>query len=496
MIEFKESKFYKLLQDFFINNDKETFIQFLAEFYNRTEGIINKNNIQDEIIKELREMFLLFNEEGIDENIVREKVNYFIENSNKIQDIITKLITNTNNIKNINSQLDNKANIKIENFSNLNYYDGCVFTIVDDDGERLNIFNKLKPLLDKKGKKCTFAMQTGAVNMENKLTNNDIELLQSEGYELVAHGYQHRDLTSISYEDREFELKNAKEYAIKNNYKNTDTIVYPFGFDDNETNKEIKAHTSKYFKYGVNAYGIDQHGNDNNEVLDNYYIKRLDFNNKTLEELKAIVDRNITKKTLIVILIHSWMEDIDWVKFEALIDYVISKSIPIVPLSEAINIKGNALQVGEYRTGIIIRNDGKIAKKGFNEVLLDGSPELLNKPITSFDNNSKTYFNVGNGSHSPFGNFGGIVEVVRIGNWGYMKYKIYFNNIEFIKQWDADNSTWKDWAIVQNTNIGTTSQRPLQWHTPTGLQYYDTDLGKPIWHKGNGVWIDATGTTV
>ena len=107
MVEFKESKFYKLLQDFFINNDKETFTQFLAEFYNRTEGIIDKNIIQDEIIKELREMYIKFNEEGIDENIVREKVNYFVENNEKIQDIIAKLIKNTNNIKNISSQLDN-----------------------------------------------------------------------------------------------------------------------------------------------------------------------------------------------------------------------------------------------------------------------------------------------------------------------------------------------------------------------------------------------------
>ena len=110
MLEFKESKFYKLLQDFFINNDKETFIQMLAEFYNKTEGIIDKNIIQDEIIKELREMYIKFNEEGIDENIVREKVNYFIENSNKIQDIITKIIKNTNNIKNINSELEHIAN--------------------------------------------------------------------------------------------------------------------------------------------------------------------------------------------------------------------------------------------------------------------------------------------------------------------------------------------------------------------------------------------------
>lgn len=58
MSKFEESNFYKALQDFFINNNKDTFLQFLAEFYNRTEGIIIKNEIQDELIKELRELYL------------------------------------------------------------------------------------------------------------------------------------------------------------------------------------------------------------------------------------------------------------------------------------------------------------------------------------------------------------------------------------------------------------------------------------------------------
>ena len=110
MGKFEESNFYKALQDFFINADKKTFLQFLAEFYNRTEGIINKDNIQDDLIKELRELYLEFNEKGIDENIVREKVNYFLENSLKIKDIISKLTTNTNNIKNISSQLEHIKN--------------------------------------------------------------------------------------------------------------------------------------------------------------------------------------------------------------------------------------------------------------------------------------------------------------------------------------------------------------------------------------------------
>ena len=58
MSKFDESNFYKALQDFFINNNKETFLQMLSEFYNRTEEIIIKNEIQDELIKELRELCL------------------------------------------------------------------------------------------------------------------------------------------------------------------------------------------------------------------------------------------------------------------------------------------------------------------------------------------------------------------------------------------------------------------------------------------------------
>ena len=109
MIEFKESKFYKLLQDFFINNNKETFLQMLGEFYNRTEGIIDKNKIQDELIEELQELYLEFNEKGIDENILIKKVNRFVENNVKIKDILAKLVINTNKIEENTEKLNTKA---------------------------------------------------------------------------------------------------------------------------------------------------------------------------------------------------------------------------------------------------------------------------------------------------------------------------------------------------------------------------------------------------
>ena len=114
MDKFENTEFYKLLQDFFINNDKETFTRFLAEFYNKTNGIINKNIIQDELLKELKEMFIKFNENGIDENVVREKIEYFLNNNSIIQNIFSQIASNVIKIQNIKTNLDTiKQNQKI-----------------------------------------------------------------------------------------------------------------------------------------------------------------------------------------------------------------------------------------------------------------------------------------------------------------------------------------------------------------------------------------------
>jgi len=47
---------------------------------------------------------------------------------------------------------------------------------------------------------------------------------------------------------------------------------------------------------------------------------------------------------------------------------------------------------------------------------------------------------------------------------------------------------------MQPICAGTTAQRPS--NIGVGFQYFDTTLGKPIWLKSSGVWIDATGTTI
>ena len=189
MSKFEESNFYKALQDFFINADKKTFLQFLAEFYNRTEGIIDKDNIQDDLIKELRELYLEFNEKGIDNNIVREKVNYFIENSVRIKDIISKLSINTNNIKTTNNRIDNliihsgEGSINnAEIIDGRTGIDGTSYSLIGNNIRETsnNIYSFINNAFDFKNETLT-----NLLNVNNMTVN---KMINANGEEVVQNG--------------------------------------------------------------------------------------------------------------------------------------------------------------------------------------------------------------------------------------------------------------------------------------------------------------------
>ena len=207
MSKFEESNFYKALQDFFINADKKTFLQFLAEFYNRTEGIINKDNIQDDLIKELRELYLEFNEKGIDENIVREKVNYFLENSLKINDIIAKLVINTNKIEDVDTKLNTNTN-NIENITS----------------QLVDITQKIDlPItLDK----CDSEMLGAIENKEGETTFNLLSIPRDSSVNLpkLDHDIKNTLYRSMIIDDSQVERKGSVGasdlYIINNNFEN------------------------------------------------------------------------------------------------------------------------------------------------------------------------------------------------------------------------------------------------------------------------------------
>ena len=100
---------YSNLVNFYNVND-ENFKEFMAELYKEmltTHRDVQyvKEHLTEEIVKIL-DKYLVDGNFNIN---IEEKVNEFLENNQEIKDIISKLNINTNNIKNISSQLDTKA---------------------------------------------------------------------------------------------------------------------------------------------------------------------------------------------------------------------------------------------------------------------------------------------------------------------------------------------------------------------------------------------------
>ena len=357
MSKFEESNFYKALQDFFINADKKTFLQFLAEFYNRTEGIINKNNIQDDLIKELRELYLEFNEKGIDENIVREKVNYFLENNVKIENIKSQLNTNTNNIKNNYNETFNQ----IRTNTSYRLYSLPVVTIIVDDGNT-EFLTLVKPIFDEYNIKASIGVIPEKVGTVGYMTLEQLKELQSKGYSILSHSFSHSeniykpavvDKKPISDDVILEDYRKCYEYMVNNNFNGADTIVYPWGYFTDSSRYKNLART--YFNNGVNAYGgktddLNTYGDGvNDEINDNMYLNRLFINKNTdIQAYKNAIDNASSIGGWLILGIHSNTNEIESLHLRTIIEYIKSKSMLILPFNESNRLKGNAINIGDF----------------------------------------------------------------------------------------------------------------------------------------------------
>lgn len=69
-------------------------------------------------------------------------------------------------------------------------------------------------------------------------------------------------------------------------------------------------------------------------------------------------------------------------------------------------------------------------------------------------------------------------------------------NEKWVRAYDGGIGSWSLWTLVHTKNsTGATANRP-SGNVPTGFDYFDTTLNKPIYLKSAGVWVDATGVAV
>ena len=277
MVGFTESNFYKALQDFFINNNKDTFLQMLSEFYNRTESIIDKNNIQDDLIKELRELYLEFNEKGIDNNIVREKVNYFLENSLKIKDINSKLNINTNKIEDVNAKLETNTNNIKNNIENITSQLDTIETKKANQSSFNNLRNQVNNLVLESGGDSNLEVVQSRVsngftykNLDNRLINFE-NVLKDGIFNIELFDLVNNSITSSTGElgasspirvttNSKYNVSLLKEFHLRINKLSGKRIIYAINiYDENglmipsSTGAISRVETDSYYDYVFNV---------------------------------------------------------------------------------------------------------------------------------------------------------------------------------------------------------------------------------------------------
>jgi peptidoglycan/xylan/chitin deacetylase (PgdA/CDA1 family) len=119
------------------------------------------------------------------------------------------------------------------------------------------------PILEKYGFKASFFVTCGCLTYHNStfcnnpggnsaMTWDDITLLSKMGYDIQAHGMSHKDLTTLSAGDLEYEVGQSKQCLLEHGFNST---VFGTPYAAGEGNSTVINMISKYYDMGRLGYG-------------------------------------------------------------------------------------------------------------------------------------------------------------------------------------------------------------------------------------------------
>jgi peptidoglycan/xylan/chitin deacetylase (PgdA/CDA1 family) len=213
---------------------------------------------------------------------------------------------------------------------------GAVTFIFDDCLP--STYTKVLPLFNSKNVSAVSAAISGLVNTVGYLTSEQLTLLQAAGWEIASHSQTHADLTAISEDSLDKELRLSKQQLeemglIINN------LVYPFNYQ----NLTVRSYARKYYR---SARGGSYAINPVPPIL-TYALNNLQFDDPTLlESYKLKVDTCAAQNRWVIFYLHDIATE-DSIAVASLIDYIKSKDVPILTMNQALNIAGNRYEAGE-----------------------------------------------------------------------------------------------------------------------------------------------------
>jgi peptidoglycan/xylan/chitin deacetylase (PgdA/CDA1 family) len=141
------------------------------------------------------------------------------------------------------------------------YSEMAVILNFDDDWKSQYTYGK--PILEKHGFKATFFVTCACITYQNStvcnnnanpdsvLTWEELKSLKKAGHDIQSHGMTHKDLTSLSNRDLEYEIGKSKQCLLARNINST---IFANAFGLGSDNSTIIKMISKYYDIARSGY--------------------------------------------------------------------------------------------------------------------------------------------------------------------------------------------------------------------------------------------------
>lgn len=357
----------------------------------------------------------------------------------------------------ITSQLAEKA-IELKEVKAPDRYTGPIFTFIDDDATSafLTVF---KPIIDELNVKFTLAAIADAADGASSyyMRKSSLWQLQDEGHEIVAHTKSHQariyrdDLATEAEIDEEFRY--SQQWLKDHGFKGYDTLVFPWGEYPNRL--KFKRLARKYYKNALNSRG----NHITKFPFDNMFITRVPLTlANDITYYQGLIDDCIAKNGWMIFCTHAGFPDeINATLLRQTIEYIQSKSQPIMTFGDAEKLKGNAISSGEFtddNAGFFVSKLGNtkvpLTATAFNVIKglisANGSGLNMNSPITAYERykTTTTYLNA---ASDTVANTGGTLITTRGDNdfFAHQEFHLSLKSNFYRRHWNVAGSAWGAW---------------------------------------------------
>jgi peptidoglycan/xylan/chitin deacetylase (PgdA/CDA1 family) len=393
------------------------------------------------------------------------------------------------------AQIPNQIPVPLK--AKLNQDRKTMFTFIDDDGTA-EFLTRVKPVLDANGLKCTLAINPGLVGTTQGsqvyMTWEQLQTLQSEGFEIVNHGWVHQDPATLTDAQLLANYELEKAAFIAHGFANYDYFVYPGSMD--WRNQELKDRLRKIYKC---SYAITDYANQPNLPFDAYAIMRLQSH--FIQATKDYTDMVVDNKGYLVLFTHAYDQTVNLTNMDNNLKYILNmgSDVTYAKVKDMIDNYKTVIDLG-HGTGDYFYLDkngnvdfsiaGVSAAEAFKLRTIFKNTKFTNAPLTSYKKNAITYEIILYSDAIALG----LPETGTI-KTTYMHYNSVIALPYGIREYTRGNAGNDIWHSIYNSTLGrwtpfipTSGAKTRPRKTNIGTTVFDTTLNKPIFCKQAG-WI-------